>query len=326
MNNNNLILISGTMRSGTTLMSVMINAHPDISIITDKITWFWNKIYPYYDLDTKTSLETALYEQEYYISRSLKLVQIEFNKFKDHLLCSVDKASVNPINTYLQIHNIINPHKTNYLGDKSTHSYRIYEKFITEFNGKIIHMVRNPFDVYYSQHIKVQNDKYENSFLNGMAKYYRNIREVKDKVCTSFLSNQKKSYLDMGAMTSRNIFFDDPISIVNDWVKSNNEAIKLMSKYPDNIFIVKYEDLIQNREKKTKSIMEFLDCRYNKDYFEFNKLKDEKGQRFVSNSSFKIKTEGYDKSRVGKGKKNISNKEINYILTETNHLLNKLGY
>jgi hypothetical protein len=326
--NENILLVSGTMRSGTTLMSVMLNAHPEIALITDKINWFWNRIYPQYKIDSIMSLEQAFFEQEHYLRLGLKHFDIGIEEFKKRVLKELKNNKINEINTYKAIHKTILPVNSSLKGDKSTQSALIYYRFIKQFNGKVIHVIRNPFDVYYSQLTKVNkpHKRKKNYLMSLTANLYHQLRYNKDKLLLNSLSNKEKLKHNTGSLVMRNYFRENPISIVDSWIRASKIAIKLEKDYPNNIMIVRYEDLIQNQENTLQAIMQFLDLSYHKDYFDFKNLKDEKGNKFVSNSSFKKDINKYDKTRIGNGKNNISNVDFEYIKHNTKELLEQFKY
>ncbi len=319
---NQQLILSGTMRSGTTLMGAMLNAHPDINLIIDKINWYWNRILPYYNLNDLRTLMRALFEQKYFVNICLNALKYDYNIFTKELFSALEKQPVNPQTIYNTIHFLITQKQSIVTGDKSTHSSNIYNQFLQSFNGKIIHMVRNPFDIYYSQKKKVKGKKADARII-CLAK---NMQKIKDTMLLSLLSKSaQKKYLKGEAIAS-NIFFENPIAIVDYWQQGIRVALKIKEEQPSNIMLVKYEDVLLKKEEAMRQIVGFLNLDYKDEYFEFHNLKDEKGKSFVSNSSFKQNAKGFDTSRIGNGKGNLSEQEVSYIEESSGELISRFNY
>jgi len=317
------ILVSGSMRSGTTLLSSVLNAHPEISLIIDKINWFWNRVFPYYNLNYYSELKRALFEQEYFIRIGLDALGMNYNKFVQDLLYSVNTKQINWISVYKNIHYLVTQNTNTIIGDKSTHSSNIYLKFAEESTGKIIHLVRNPYDVFYSQMKKVSRKR---SDINVVMRKAAMFRKYKNELVVKLLSRDYKHKYHKGLMMSKGIFVLDPISIIDYWKQSNMLALEINKRTPEKICIIKYEDLLIDYNNTIKRIMDLLELEYNREYFQFDKLVDEKGIKFNPNSSFPKKLTTIDASRIGNGLENISNIERKYIKEAAGELIKIYNY
>lgn len=60
------------------------------------------------------------------------------------------------------------------------------------------------------------------------------------------------------------------------WNFFNGKAKMLLQKYPENIFLLKYEDLAANPENSVKSVCKFLNIDFNPEMLNFYKLEQEK--------------------------------------------------
>ncbi|MCF8296149.1 MAG: sulfotransferase [Melioribacteraceae bacterium] len=320
--NKNVLLLSGTMRSGTTLMSHVLNAQPNIAFLSDKLNWFWNRIFPFYILDNIYSLEQAFFEQKYFIKLILDYLNMDYVDFQINLIKNLSKYKyINEEILYNELHFSLSNRTSEIIGDKSTHSINVYERFIEKFpNGKIIHMVRDPYDVYYSQLMKVRK-------TNKITTQLKMINNVKDRIIISLLpSTIKKKYI-VGNDIVRNYFIRHPKRIIDYWNSGNMSALQLSKKYPNRIKIIKYEDLILNTHQTISDISELLNIDMNYKNIEYTKIQNGKGNNFHGNSSLNIKFTSYDKSRIGNGIQKLSNQDIVYINNKlSNSFINKFGY
>lgn len=159
---------------------------------------------------------------------------------------------------------------------KNVHHHNLIEKFIElEKDIKIICLIRNLNSVIYSQ----MSAKHEGliDWLDG-----------KDK-------NQNKPENYFG---------------LNKWIEFKNNCLRLKEKYPNNITIINYEDLVNNTSVEINKILNFCNINNHKN------IKDV----IIKNKS---KNNSYDycvfknENTIEKWKGKLDNKIINYIKNNT---------
>ncbi len=165
-------------------------------------------------------------------------------------------------------------------------------------------MIRNPYDVYYSQNTKVFKDR-NPGFIQ------KSKLQLKQYFINKLYS--KSFYYQAGNLLTRNYYRDDPMKIIDYWKEINEKALSLKEKYPNRVMIIKYEDLILDNSTQINNITNLLNIDFKQEYFLYDNLKTDENNSFKSNSSF-VKTIGhYDSSRIGYSKDKLSVKELKYI-------------
>jgi hypothetical protein len=165
-----------------------------------------------------------------------------------------------------------NKNKINTLFMKNVHHHNLIETFIKlNSNIKIIGLIRDPRSVIYSQ-LNAKHEKLED-WLNGSDK------------------NKKE----------KENFFG-----FNKWLEVKDIFYYIKKKYPNNIIIVNYEDLVKNTEIEIKKICIFCNIKFHKN---------------MKNSIVKMKSknEKYDYSifknedTLNKWRCKLDNKIVKYI-------------
>lgn len=308
MNNNHLVL-SGTMRSGTTLMGAILNAHPDITIASDTLTWFFKRCYKQFGtMQSEFELENMFYQMEPFMRHHKN--SYDYCSLKNQVSL---RGKVSYDNLYRSLIELETSDELNkFYGIKSTHATFEYEKMIDyDPNTKIIHMVRDIHDVYSSHKKFVGAKKNE--------KVKKNIKSAIKSLCRLQYSIDERYF--------QPLHFKNPEKMIDYWYVSNKQAIEFEKRYPKNIKIVKYEDLLENIEDKLKEVISFIGAEWNNEFYQYSNLKDRNSDVWKANSSFDdTKRSSYDKSIIGRGKKRLSNTEKKLISKKCSEILKKLSY
>jgi len=316
---NKNILISGTMRSGTTLMCATLDAHPEISLISDILNWFWSKFYPVYgDIQTEYELEKALYELEYFIIYGLNKEQKE-KIYNDELKKSIIKKGISSNNFYFSLIEMFYYEDVkNNIGIKATHQAKYYNYFLENLpDSYIIHMTRNVLDIYNSHKKRVRKEKY-------MDIIKKDIINIKNNFGKLFIDER---YYEMGLRMFSPYVYSFPIKMFDEWVIENEQALAVQKKYPDRVIIVKYEDFVSNVEGVLKKIMDFLSIQWIDGFYEYKKLKDRNGMPFKANtSSLKKITGGFSTESINVGERKITVEEMKYFKKIAKKTAENLGY
>lgn len=197
--------------------------------------------------------------------------QKEFNKFVDNIKETNDEfcCMKSNLHTNNKKTDILRYEKKNIntIFMKNVHHHNLIETFIKLYPSiKIIGLIRNPFSVIYSQ----MNAKHE------QLKYWL---DGKDK-------NQNKEENFFG---------------FNKWLEVKEIFYTIKEKYPDNIIIVNYEDLVKNTIVEIKKICKFCNLKIHKNMKDSIELMNSKNEEY-DYSVFKKE----DTINKWKGKLNIS--------------------
>lgn len=116
------------------------------------------------------------------------------------------------------------------------------------------------------------------------------------------------------------------------WVLSLLRVEKFKTKFPDQFFTLRYEDLSENPEQELKRICTFLNLEYEPEVLGFNELVEEHIQDFFDKDKDKFMRfhnnllNPVNKSAVGKWKKGLSMKEVQVCEYVAGKFGEKYGY
>lgn len=152
------------------------------------------------------------------------------------------------------------------------------------------------------------------------SKFIHIIRDGRDVVCS--LRNHPNSYVDDNGNIQK-IETNNPIKkCINRWVFDVENALRFRDD--KRYYELKYEHLLENKEKEIKKIFNFIGIM---DDGKINFEKEEK--KFCSDAYFlpsvKAKSK-IDKKRIGRWKKDLSKNEAFIVQEIAGDLLNNLGY
>jgi len=159
------IYISGTMRSGNSLMTNLLSIHDDIIVLKNSIHFF-RLFYDFYNpLDDKKNLKKLIYHSYLHL------------KYRKDILLNVDEVQEILSNQEINYKNIYNAMAVSLLkktnkkiwGENVALSWRNIPKFIEMFDdAKTIHVVRDPRAVFSSwkKLSSIPNNAYINCIFN----------------------------------------------------------------------------------------------------------------------------------------------------------------
>jgi hypothetical protein len=318
------ILLSGTMRSGTTLMCSMLNAHPQISIVSDLLNWFWKRCFGRYgEMNCEYELERAIFELEPYIFHGLREDQKAL--FRNG---TIRRETVRKGLSYLSFYEALIEHLyTGELGRvrgvKVTHCERYYSTFLETLpDAFVIHMVRDCRDTYYSH----KNRVHPNESWRGTAKKF--LRAAGTRFASRLLlpSSAYRAYTT-GVRLMEPYIFRHPIKIIDEWALTNEIALLIRDRHPGRIAIVKFEDLIADTEEIVKELILRTELEWMPGFYDYGNLRDRSNRPFEANTSFQNqKIRGYSKKRIASSTGKLSREELAYYQNTAHESAKKLGY
>ena len=308
----NCVLISGTMRSGTTLMATALNNHSQLALATDVLTWFWKKAYRGFgDISDELMLDKFLYEIQptcdYYGTR------FDPEEVKRNVLTM--GISYKSIHQALILQQVMRKDAF-LLGEKSTHTAEWYENFLQEYpSGYIIHMLRDPRDVMVSLRLMHSVRK---APLWGGSTCKNLLRKIIPYLVeySGLVLHQERAY-----------FQKYPDRIIDYWRKTAIIASALHKASPQNIMIVKYEDFVSNPVEILGQIINWMDLDNETQVMDYAAFRDRKGGTWKANTSHRnSKLTGFSTNQIGKFENYLSVKESDNILEKAGSIAADFGY
>lgn len=237
------IFILGTGRSGTTILGILLSMHKQVGFLNEPKA-LWHSVNHHEDLIGSYTMEDAHY-------------------FLDALDADEDQKK--------DIHKLFGA----YL--RTTLSQRVVDKYpelifrvpyVKELfpDAKFLFLVRNGWDTcgsikYWSERLGKTSEKEThdwwgrdnrkwNLLVDQVIKkdsYYANVYKVIDEIT---------SHLDMAAL---------------EWIVTMRQGLAIMEEYPDSMFRVNYEALVQNPEGVLTDIKEFCELEDDSVFVEYGK-------------------------------------------------------
>ncbi len=228
--------ILGNPRSGTTLLRLMLDSHPNVTVPPESgfMMWFYPKYKDYNRsrFDVEGIIEFVDDVQK---AKKIENWNLDFEKLKKYLIKSNPKSYQNIIDRTYRFFADQNYDDTILWGDKNNfYIYHIKELNALFPNSKFIHLVRDGRDVACSYR-ELNNKKIESRFAPKLPNDISDIANVWN------LNNQ---------------------GIFNDLQEIGMSERTLM---------LRYEDLVRAPEKELTKITDFLNITYNSKMLEYYK-------------------------------------------------------
>ncbi len=233
-----MFFILGRPRSGTTLLTTLFNAHPNIRIAPEfPVMLFlyqrFKNVKKWDESTIRSFVEHVFYYSKFNIRRveNLKLdkefIIGELLKYKDVGSIQLFLKSIN----YFAF-SLYNKEETLWIGDKNP----VYSMSANRFR-------------------KIFPD----------AKFICIIRDYRD----NFISIKK--------LAEKEVAVEAPVLSLQAgrWRIFTRLFLRLKRRYPDKFYILRYEDLVSEQEKTFRSLCDFLGIAYDPSVFDFHKKKEE---------------------------------------------------
>ncbi|MCX6245556.1 MAG: sulfotransferase [Bacteroidetes bacterium] len=233
-----IFFIFGRPRSGTTLLTTLFNAHPNVRIAPEFPVMLFLyqrfKKVKKWDEATIRSFVDHVFEYSKFSLRRVENLKLDKEFIVGELLKYKDKASI-------QL----------FLKSINYYAFSVYHKEQTHLIGD-----KNPIYSIYSRRLRK---------IFPEAKFICIIRDYRD----NFISIQKLVEKDV-AVEAPSL----PLQ-VGRWRYFTRMFLRCKRRFPDRYYILRYEDLVTEQEKTYRSLCEFLGISYDPSVFDFYKKKDE---------------------------------------------------
>lgn len=230
--------ILGRPRSGTTLLTTLFNAHPNVRIAPEFPVLFFlyqrfRKVKHWDESTIRSFVDHIFYFSKFNVRRveNLKLdkefMVNELMRYKDRGTIQIFLKSIN-----YYAFSVYGKEETLWIGDKNP-VYALYAGRLRRIfpDARFICIIRD----------------YRDNFIS-----IRKLAEKEVAVEAPILSMQ-----------------------VGRWKFFTAMFLRMKRRYPDRYYILRYEDLVSEQEKTFASLCDFLGIRYDPSVFEFHKKKEE---------------------------------------------------
>ena len=280
--------ILGNPRSGTSLLRIMLNAHPQILAAPESgfMEWWHNKYSNWSSVDNKNELKVDEYVQDVLSSKKIETWDLDPK-------CLNDTIKENNPRNYGELSQCVYLSRAKHLKKEA--------QVIVDKNNYYIHCVGKLQEIW------------------GDAKYIHLIRDGRDVACSYIaLKSQNINSKYKPQLSS------DISQIAKEWLTNNQKILFEMDKMPEGQCIsIKYEDMLKYSEQKLKSLCDFLGVNFNKRMLEYYKYNDEPG----STLEWKKKTlQKPQVSNIAKYKTILTQAQIDEFNDIAGDMLERFGY
>lgn len=231
-----IFFILGRPRSGTTLLTTLFNAHPNVRIAPEFpiLLPLYQRFRRVKDWDEKAirSFADHLFKKYVFNNRTLDNYHLDQEAYTNDLLELQHKGTVQ-----------------DFLKTINYHAFSVYDK------GKTLRIGdKNPlYSIFAKRLLRIFPE----------AKFICIIRDYRD----NFVSIRKLSELKMEAPV---------LSLqVYRWKYALREFVRCNKKYPERFRIIRYEDLVTDQERVVRELFGFIGIPYDPSVFQFYQKKEE---------------------------------------------------
>jgi hypothetical protein len=233
-----IFFIFGRPRSGTTLLTTLFNAHPNVRIAPEfPIMLFLYQHFKHvktWDEPTIRSFVDHVFDYSKFSLRRVENLKLDKEFIVGELMKYREKGSI-------QL----------FLKSINYYAFSVYSKGDTQWIGD-----KNPIYSIYSNRLRK---------IFPEAKFICIIRDYRD------------NFISMQRLAEKDIAVEAPVLSlqIGRWRYFIRLFMKCKKRYPDKYYLLKYEDLASAPEVTFRSLCDFLGLTYDPSVFEFHKKKEE---------------------------------------------------
>ncbi|MDZ7743372.1 MAG: sulfotransferase [Bacteroidota bacterium] len=162
---------------------------------------------------------------------------------------------------------------------------------------------------------------------HGYTIYIAKIKEIYPEAKFIYINRDYRDHF----YSIKNVDFELPsISVVTyKWKHFFRKALQAKEKYPDSIYILRYEDLVKYPQKKFGELCDFIGLNFDDSVMNFHRKKDEHLELFQSEEVYrhhKSLMQPLNTKRIGLWKKHLSAREVRIADCIANKYAEKGGY
>lgn len=305
------LFVSGMFRSGTTLLARMLNAHPSICLASDPFAplfkCFRNQIAiefigPSFDQDSPLD--------DYYFQKDKKILFEQIHNtpldipLKDYTIEQIRNKVINHCRPYSPK---IIPYMNELTGDTYAEILNSGICLVEKVYGKSVNSIIGIKEVWTNEFVQ----HFLDSFVNS--KSILIVRDPRAVVASNYATSVNRYPI---------------LFLCRQWRKLAELSLYFSNRYED-VFLLKFEDLIVNPNMVSKRICKFLNIEFHQNLVEPRTFKDGKNQSWKQNSSYNDGKDGgkeFNKNVLEKWTEVLDTSMIKFIEAMCSDYMKKLGY
>jgi hypothetical protein len=286
------VFVLGNPRSGTTLLRLMMHAHPEICIPPECgfLEW-WHEKYRDWSLEDSHGVRTDLFLSDLKQSRKIETWELDFGQVKDRIRSSGPGCYAELVaQVYL------------------AYAYGRGKKLLKIWGDK---------NNYYLRRTELLNA------LFPEARYILIVRDGRDVAC---------SYRELSKLQSDSPYKPElPVEIdeiAREWNDNNQSVLNFFQRINGGrCWIVRYEDLVQSPALRLSELCSFLQIAYSTRMLDYDMYNRKDGTEPSSTLDWKRKTlQKPDTDKVGVFRADLSQEEVNVFNQIAHPMLSNFNY
>ncbi|MGJ8592082.1 MAG: sulfotransferase family protein [Aquaticitalea sp.] len=282
--------ILGNPRSGTTLLRLMLDAHPDITVPPECgfIVWFFDT-YKNVDFSENPIEKIDSFVESLKTAKKIESWSLDFEHLKKYLQSQNFSNYSEIVNGVYEFYAISHQKQIQFWGDKNN---------------------------YYLNHIPTLRMIFPN------AKFIHIIRDGRDVACSYKELNSKNIDSEYAPKLANDIS-----EISKEWQSNNHKIVNDLESLikPENSCAIRYEDLVVDSKNELKRICKFLEIDFNLTMLEYHKIsKTYEPKEYLQWKSNTKKSPQSDS--INRYLKDLTKLEINAFNSHAHQMLTKFDY
>lgn len=297
MSNVENLFITGMFRSGTTLLTRMLNTHKYITVAADPYAPIFKQL--------RNELAKKIFENDFDIN--MPLDDYYFDKDKNNLFSLIQKLdlkqeSIDSSKDLINLKKSLRKHMRPYSPRLEKYVNKIVSRNFFETYKNGLDEIKN---AYGNKDTKILGFKevWTNEFIPSLIRSFKNIkiiqiiRDPRAVIASNYAKKNEKYPL---------------LFLCRQWRKLASLSYLYNEKYK-NILNIKYEDLIENTDLVSKEICKFLKIDFDPNILDPSNFKDGNNKSWSQNTSYKNSKNEFNIYSIYKWKKILSKSQIKII-------------
>jgi len=302
------VFITGMFRSGTTFLARMLNVHSKVICASDPIRPLLNSLrYDIASKDYQEKNERFIPLDDYFIENSELLNEILKSNF-NHTVTEEHSKLINTLISSAQPYSKLWSDSF----DKNI-NFNTYKELL-DYSLSLIDKTYRKKDENIIAFKEVWTNEFVPAFLNSYkdSKSIILLRDPRAIIASNIASGERYP-----------LFF-----LTRQWRKLAYLTKILKDKYPNNILVLRYEDLISKPEENIHKISNFLDIEFENSLLDISNYKDGSGNQWKKNTHYKDdkNTTKIDASNINKWKSKLTQEELKMVELVCSDWMEKYNY
>lgn len=301
-----IVIISGTYRSGTTLIQKIFDSHKDLSIMNQGLYLYFKQLDTLYikqikNNDNDRPIGTSKYyetDKEYkYIFEKINYGTDDIKVLLDNVKSLIDNENNSGKNS--PTYEFLDILTKNLKPDIAKNIFNLIINSIKEY--------KKDLDAQYIGFKELNVEQFIEPLIYSFGKKIKVLELIRDPR-SILLSRNTGKYLEDNSVGTHH-----PILLVSElWntLVSYNQYLK--KNYPNNIYTIKYEEFVKEPKQNICKICDFFGIDFFDNLMDTSRFKNENGTPWKANSSHSQQS-GFSTKSLDKWKDSLSKEELGTI-------------